>query len=337
MIKNSAMRNPLKNPYLQFVIFGVILALLPTLAKAGILKSSHITLLGSVLIYAVAALGLNLLLGYSGLVSLGTAGFMGLGAYLSAYLSGTLGLPFAVALIIAVLVPTIIGAVIGIISMRVEGLYLAIVTLCVAEIMKKTFEELVDYTGGFAGIKAAYPSFFGLQLNRDTTFIFLVVMLVLVMILMYNLVNGQTGRAFHAIRGSTVAAQAMGINLLKYRLLSFVLATALAALSGALYVHFIKYSFPTVWSLPMSLNILAIIVIGGMRSIYGTVLGAFVVYAFPDLVLKPLFGDISAVPYIFNGVLIVLVILFYPQGFINVFKDIKNLFLRLKGGVTKND
>jgi branched-chain amino acid transport system permease protein len=136
------------------------------------------------------------------------------------------------------------------------------------------------------------------------------------MILTYNLTNGQLGRALHAMRGSEVAAQAMGVNLLKYRLVAFALATVYASIAGALYVFLIKFTYPAVWVLGMSLNILAVVVIGGMRSIYGTVLGAFVVFAIPDLVLKklPLIGGIDGMPYVFNGLLIILVIMFYPRA-----------------------
>jgi branched-chain amino acid transport system permease protein len=124
------------------------------------------------------------------------------------------------------------------------------------------------------------------------------------------------GRALHAMRGSEVAAQAMGVNLLKYRLIAFSLATAYAALAGALYVFFIKFSYPSVWNLNLSLYILAAVVIGGFRSIYGTVLGAFVVWAVPDLILKnlPVIGEINGLAYIFNGILIILVVMFAPGG-----------------------
>lgn len=315
------------NPYFRFVLFGVVLCLLPLLARAGIIKSSHIVIMGGVIIYAIAALGLNLLLGYSGLISLGTAGFMGLGSYLAAYITKDLGLPFLVAIAVAILVPLAIGILVGLVSLRISGLYLAIATLCISEILRKTFEELDEFTGGFSGHKADYPSLFGVAFNREGTYILLTVVLILIMILTYNLTNGQLGRALHAMRGSEVAAQAMGVNLLKYRLIAFALATAYASLAGALYVFLIKYTYPAVWVVGMSLNILAIVVIGGMRSIYGTVVGAFVVFALPDLVLKelPVIGQIDGLSYIFNGLLIILFIMFYPQGISQLASDLKRL------------
>ncbi len=323
-----------QNPYLRFILFGALIATLPWLSEAGLMKSSTLSYLGNVLIYAVAALGLNLLLGYSGLISLGTAGFMGLGSYIAAYVSKDLGLSFWVAILLAILIPTFIGILIGLISLRIAGIYLAIATLCVSEILLKTFEQVDGITGGMQGKNISYPSIFGSELGRNGTYMMLVIALVLVMILTYNLVNGQMGRALHAMRGSEVAAQAMGVNLLKYRLISFSLATAYAALAGALYVFFIKFSYPSIWNLNLSLYVLAAVVIGGVRSIYGTVIGAFIVWAVPDLILKnlPVIGEIHGLAYIFNGILIILVIMFTPQGLGGLWPWLKAKLSSFKNG-----
>lgn len=315
--------NLLKNPYVQFVLFGLVLATLPIMAQTfPFIKSGYIITIGGTLIYAIAALGLNLLLGYSGLISLGTAGFMGLAAYISAYLTVDLGWPFLASMAVAVIIPTIIGILVGLVSLKIEGMYLAIATLAVSEVIRKTFEEFDFFTNGFSGKAAKFPSFFNISLDRATTYYLIVIVMVLVMILMYNMVNGQLGRALNAMRGSEAASQAMGVNLLKYRLIAFAFATAFAALSGVLYVHFVRYSYPSIWSLKLSLDFLAMIIIGGLRSIYGTVLGAFIIFAVPDLFLKqiPYFNQLS---YMFNGILIILVIMFYPNGIVYLRYDIK--------------
>lgn len=321
----------LKNSYLRFILFGIVVSLLPVLVNAGLIKTSWIGILGGTIIYTIVALGLNILLGYSGLISLGTAGFMGLGAYISAYVTEDMGMPWECGILAAIIIPVIFGILIGLASLRMEGLYLGIVTLCVSEVLRKTFDELEPVTGGFSGKGADFPTLLGLfELNQKQTYVLLVVIMVLLMMLTYNLTNGQLGRAMHAMRGSQVAAQAMGVSLLKYRLIAFALATAYASLAGALYVHFIKFVYPSTWTLPVSLNIMAIIVIGGLRSIYGTFIGAIIVYALPDLLLKniPIIGDINGLPYVFSGVLIILVILFYPGGVVNIFNDIKKLFTK---------
>lgn len=324
--------NWLRNPYLQFLLFGILLAMVPVLAKMDIIKVSHITTLGGAFIFAIAALGLNILLGYSGLISLGTAGFMGLAAYLSAYATMDLNLPFEVAIFLAILIPTLIGVLVGLVSLKIEGIYLAIATLAVSEVMRKTFEEFDFFTGGFSGKTANYPTLFGtFTLDRATMYYFIVFVLILVMILTYNLVNGRLGRALNAMRGSEAASQAMGVNLLNHRLIAFALATIYASIAGVLYVHFIKYSYPSIWSLKLSLDFLAMIIIGGLRSIYGTLLGAVIVFAVPDLFLKqlPYFNQMS---YIFNGILIILVIIFYPHGLIYAGHDIKRAFNKLRKG-----
>lgn len=326
-----------KNQHFHIILIGALLALVPMLAEMGVFKTSYITLIGGTLIYTIAALGLNILLGFSGLISLGTAGFMGLAAYISAYATMDLKLPFEVALLLAIVIPTILGILVGLVSLKIEGMYLAIATLCVSEILRKTFEEFGDFTNSFSGKKAGYPVLMGfLELDRKTTYYLIVVVLVIVMLLIYNLINGQLGRALNAMRGSEAAAQAMGVNLLKYRLVAFALATAFASVAGVLYVHFIRYSYPTAWNLKLSLDFLAMIVIGGLRSIYGTLMGAFIVFAVPDLFLKqiPYFDQLS---YIFNGILIILVIMFYPNGIIYIGHDIKKLFNRLMKRRDKNE
>ena len=152
------------------------------------------------------------------------------------------------------------------------------------------------------------------------------------------MVNSKLGRALNTMRGSEVAAQAMGVNLLTYRLLAFAVATGLAALAGVLYMHFINFTYPNTWVLGMSMNILAVVIIGGMRSGFGVVLGSFIVFAIPDLILKkiPVIGEVNGIAYVFNGLLIIMIILLYPHGLIHIFGDIKRLVTGRKGGA-KNE
>lgn len=318
--------------YTKYIIFGIILALMPVLQDMGVLKSSTITIFGTILFYAIVAIGLNILLGYSGLISLGTAGFMGLGAYISAYITEDLGLPFIVALIVAIAIPLIIGVLIGLVSLRISGMYLAIATLAVSEIFKKLFIEFDKFTGGFSGKNASYPEIFGIALDRNSTFILIVVILVLVMIITDNFINSSTGRALLTMRVSESAAQAMGINLLKYKLISFALATVYSALGGVLYVSFIRFSYPSTWNLLLSLQILAVIVIGGLKTLWGPIVGSLIVFGVPELILKqlPVIGSIDGLAYIFTGILIIAVVLFYPNGLIYLGRDLKKIFNKKK-------
>ncbi|MCR4672085.1 MAG: branched-chain amino acid ABC transporter permease [Lachnospiraceae bacterium] len=315
--KRPAVKGFSNKQYIGFIIFGLCLCLIPVLVKMGVLKTSFLNIIGGSIIYTIAALGLNILLGYAGSSSLGTAGFMGLGAYISAYMSADLGLPWELSLIIATVIPTLIGILVGVLSLKMSGLYLGIATLCVAEIFRKTFSQFTQVTGGFAGKSASFPVLFGtIKLKQTGTFVLLIVFMVLAMMLTYNLVHGQLGRALHAIRSSETAAQAMGVSLRKYRLVAFALASGYGAMAGSLYVHFVRFVYPSTWNLLLSLNILAMIVIGGMRSIYGTFIGAIIVYAVPDLILKriPVVGSYNGFAYVFSGVLVILVIMFSRGG-----------------------
>lgn len=314
----------LKSRHLTYVLIGIGLASLPLLNQIGLIRSATVTTFGFIVFYAIAALGLNVLLGYSGLVSLGTAGFMGLSAYLTTHLTGEMGLSFWISLPIVVVIPTIIGILVGLVSLRLAGMYLAIATLAVAEVARQVFIEI----WGFASYQPPHPDIFVMFLDRNGTYWLLVILLILLMIITDNFIHSSVGRAFLTMRASESAAQAMGINLFKYKLMAFGIATAYASLAGMLYAHFIRAVDPTPWSLLLSLQILAVIVIGGFKTITGPIIGSFVVFGVPPLILNrlPIIGDIAGLPFIFNGVLIILVILFYPRGLVYIGHDLKRLF-----------
>ncbi len=335
---SAAARRALKNSHVQFLILGAALLLLPVLSANGIIKTSTLSTLGFVLIYAIVAMGLNLLLGYSGLISLGTAGFMGLGAYIAAYVQDNLRLGFWVALLAALVIPTIIGILVGVVSLRVRSIYLAIATLCISEILLKTFEQAEWFTRGTAGKQSTFPVIFGIHTDRRFMFSVIVIALVLIMMLTHNIVHGHLGRALHAMRSSEVAAQAMGVNVLKYKLFAFAMATLYAGLGGALYLFFLRSSYPSSWNLFLSLNVIAMVVVGGLRSIFGTLAGAFVIFAVPELVLKelPVVGDIPGLPYIFSGILIVVVIMFFPQGLKGLADRVRHALTPRPPSVTKD-
>lgn len=329
------MKKYLNNPYIQFVLFALALGLIPGLTNIGVLSKNYIIVFAGVIIYGIAALGLNVLLGYSGLISLGTAGFMGLGAYLSAYFTGKMNMPFELSFVLAILIPTFLGILVGLVSLKIDGLYLAIATLAVAEIFREIFIQFDAFTGGASGAQSSYPSLlFGkVQLTRSGTYYLIVVVLLAVIVLVYNLLKGYVGRSLNAMRGSEHAAAAMGVNIFKYRLVSFALATALAATAGVLYVHIIRVSVPNSWTLNTSLDILAVIVIGGFRSIYGTFFGAFFVYGVSELFLKQI-SWMAEFAYIIKGVLIILIVMYYPGGSVQMFNKIKikvkKLFKKVK-------
>lgn len=311
----------LKDTRIHYVIFGLILCLVPLLQEAKMVKTSTVLLLGSVLVYAIGTIGLDILVGYSGLISLGTSGFMGLSAYVSAYAVTVMGLPFEVGAIAAIVITVLVGALVGLISLRIQGIYLAIATLCISEILLKTFKELVWFTNSYSGQKMDYPTLLGfLELDRNGTYVLVTVVLVVLMIVTSNLKNSRSGRALNAIRQSEVAAQAMGVNLLKTRMIAFMYATTCAAIAGVLYGALTNFVYPSTWNLTLSLYFMASVIIGGTRSIPGNILGAFVVFGLPELVLKkiPVVGELSGFTMIVTGVLIIVIVLLYPGGLIHL-------------------
>jgi len=321
------MNKKIGSRYLLYALIGFLLAMLPTLQNMGIIGRGTVTIWATIIFYAVVAIGLNVLLGYSGLISLGTAGFMGLSAYMTTYLTESLGWPFLLSLAVAILVPTIVGVLVGLVSLRVSGMYLAIATLAVAEILQQLFRQFSQFTGGNLGTRASFPELFGISLSREWTFVLLAIVLVILLILTDNFIHSPIGRAFLTMRVSEPAAQAMGISLLKYKLMAFGIATAYAALGGVLYAHFILFSVPATWNLLLSLQILAVIVIGGLKTIMGPIIGSIIVFGVPQLILVnlPVIGDIHGLAFVFNGLLIILVILFYPNGLLHIVHDIKKL------------
>lgn len=314
------------NTHFQYLLLGIAFMLVPIIREMGFIKSGAVTIIGTTLIYTIAAVGLNVLLGYAGLLSLGTAGFMGLAAYISAYVTEDLGLTFEIALIAAIVIPTVLGIIVGVLSLKFEGIYLAIATLVVSEIFKEIFLNFDGFTHGTAGALAGFPQFFiGDKLSRTGMYYLIVIAMIICFVIVHNLTKGSVGRALNSMRGSESSAQAMGINLFRYRLIAFGIATMMASVAGVLYVHYVGISYPTTWSLNLSLDILAIIVIGGFRSIRGTLAGAFVIYGATELFLKPipLFAEISP---IIKGVLIILFIIYYPNGLANIKHEIKAFF-----------
>lgn len=315
------------NLYAKFSLLGVALILIPILSEIDVLNYSTVSLVAYIVIFTIVAMGLNILLGFSGLMSLATAGFVGFGAYGVVYFSNVTGLPYELAIVATMIIAAIIGLFIGLFSLKVEGVYLAISTLAVGEIFGEVFRRVTWFTNAFGGVHFEYPTLLGfIHLNRVWTYIFLVVMMVVMMIVMHHITTSKTGRALMAMSRSKSSAQAMGVNVSQYKLTAFLIATLYATLGGVLYASFYRYVQPLDWNLMLTLLILAMVVVGGMKSILGTFLGAVIIYGVPKLWLEDLFSGIDGVAYIFSGVLIIVVVMFYPAGLIHLFDDAKKWY-----------
>jgi len=324
-----------KHPYFPILVIGVLLVLLQFFGATGLIQPSVLNFLSPVLIRYIVALGFLLLLGYTGLASLGTAGFMGLGAYLIGYLFQTVGMSAELGFIIGIIISLVLGSVVGIISLRIEGMYLAIVTLGLSEILRNFFQN-ASFTGGATGMNVSEGiTFFGIFSSNTLTYnsMFYVIVFFMVILMMWtvNIISSPTGRALLSIKNSTSAAQAMGISVIKYRLTAFLLATLFAVTGGMLQMIRSLTAYPSNWGIDLSLNILAAVVIGGTKNIWGLLLGTFIVFGLKDLVLAriPFFQTYSNAYLMFSGVLIILVVMFYPGGVIKLFTDIKQFFVKL--------
>ena len=273
-----------------------------------------------VLIYSVAGLGLMLLAGFTGLFSLGHAAFLGVGAYTHAVLTNA-GVPFPVALACAAGLSATVGLVVGLPALRVKGIYLGMATLSFGFIVEEVLARWESVTGGNSGIHIKKPDLFGWVLETGDQFYWLCLVITVVATLgILNLLRSPTGRAFVAIRDSEISAQSMGIHLAYYKTLSFALSAALAGIAGALYAHKLQFISPDQFSLIQSIELLLLIVIGGVGSVHGVFLGAIFLISMPQVIamakdyLPDAVGHAPGLQGLVYGVVVIAFVLFEPMG-----------------------
>ncbi len=278
------------------------------------LSNYHVFELTMVMIYAIAVLGLNILTGYNGQISLGHGGFFAAGAYTAAILMHRYGVPYWATLPPAGLICFVLGVLFGLPALRFEGPYLALVTLAMALATPLLLKYFDTWTGGQQGInliKPVPPS--GLGLDRDR-WLYLVALLVLLVEIRVaaNMLHGRTGRAWVAIRDHPIAAAAMGINTARYKTLAFGTSTLFTGVAGALSAIVIGYVSPESYSLFLSVSFLAGSAIGGIATIGGAIVGGFFIQFVPNLA-----NDISdAAPWAIYGLAMLLFMYAMPHGVI---------------------
>ena len=285
---------------------AIVAAVVPfVLIQINLLDGYSAQILIMCAINAIMALSVNIICGITGQLSLGQAGFMALGGYATILLTDMAHLPLPVSIILAALITAFFGFLIGFPTLRLEGDYLAIVTLAFGEIIRVVLVNLKDLTGG--------PN--GKQFNTTLTFFdgpaFFVItgILILIIILLQNFIRSTYGRAILAVREDEVAANANGIGVFKYKMIGFVIASFVAGIGGALYVSRIGFIKPDQASFTKSIDYLIFVVLGGMGSTTGAILAAYVL-TFLQEVLRFL-KDFRLLIY---PVVLIIVMIFRPQG-----------------------
>jgi len=311
------------------VLGGIVfVALTPLWADNFVL--SQLILIG---IYGIAALGLNVLVGYTGQISLGHSAFFGFGAFASAWISSK-GIPVLIAIPLAGLMTTAVGMIFGLPAARLKGLYLAIATLASQFILQDFFARAEWFTGGSYGSLAETATLFGFAFDNDQKYLYLVLFWVVISFLaVSNLIRTRDGRALVAVRDHYLSAEIMGINLTKYRVMSFGISSFFAGIGGALYGHYLGFVSGEAFTILLSIQFLAMIIIGGLGSIAGSLVGAAFILLLP-LAMEEVAGSAATifpameqgVPYIKQmsvGAAIILFLVLEPEGLMHRWRLIR--------------
>jgi branched-chain amino acid transport system permease protein len=312
-------------------VFWYGLLLLVLLAAPYLVSGYVLSQLQFICIYAIVGLGLMLLVGYTGQISLGHAAFLATGAYTEALLQAA-GMPFIVSLVSAALFSAAIGIIVGLPALRLRGIYLAIATFAFNVIVEEIITRWESLTGGNSGKLLKAIEIFGWRLSSPESFYYLCLALtVLSCLALINLLRSPTGRAFVAIRDSEVSASCMGINLARYKTMSFALSAALTGVGGALYAHKVGFISPEQFTLVQSIELVTIVIIGGVGSLHGAVLGAAFIIMLPQgiSIAKGWLPDTvpqAGLQSVVFGLILVGFIIFEPYGLYGRWLKIRTYF-----------
>lgn len=306
----------------QKLCLGLFLAAM--LAVPQLVDSYAVSILNLILIAVIGAVSLNLLTGMCGQMSLGHGAFVGVGAYGAAILSNA-GAPFVAALLGGGAVSALVGMVFGIPSLRLKGIYLAISTLAAQLILEYVFLHASSLTGGANGLPVSPPQILGFAFDTDARIFYLILAVTALCVLaVTNVSRTRHGRAFVAIRDYHQSAENVGVNLFAFKLQAFGLSSFLAGVAGGLWSHYTMYITPEQFSMGLSISYLAMIIIGGMGSVIGSIFGAVFITLLPEmlnLLVSSLGGippDLSAVIVPMKegvfGLMLVLFLIFEPEG-----------------------
>jgi branched-chain amino acid transport system permease protein len=313
-----------------------LLALLAVLALVPLVAGTYwLDVLNRIGIAIIGALGLNILVGFTGQISIGHAAFLAVGAYTTAILEVKAGLPFWLAIPLAAAVTSVFGLFFGVPSLRLKGLYLAIATLAAHFITTYGIIHWERMTNGVLGFNVPAATLFGVPLDSDARIFYPIFALVIPAVLFAkNLFRTRVGRAFIAVRDRDVAAEVIGVSVYRYKLLAFVISSFYAGVAGGLMAHHSRIVFPDAFSLLVAIDYLAMIIIGGMGSILGSIYGAVFMTLLPEVlklsatsltgVYPNAFGLIASARDIVFGLAIIFFLMYEPQGLARIWLRVRS-------------
>jgi len=314
------------------IVWSILLVLAFALAPL-LLSKYYVSLLLLLMITAVGVLGLNLLTGSTGLISLGHSGFLAVGAYAAGIVVNKLGWPMPLCILAGGVCAALAGLVVGVPSLRLKGLYLAITTMAFAVIINHLILNGGSLTGGSEGLSVPQPTLFGVTLAAERGYYFVVLaVLVLAVFVALNLLRSRVGRAFMAIREHDIAARAMGVDLMRWKLLAFMVSAFYTGVAGGLLAYYTRYLNVDSFSLLVSIEALSMLIVGGLGSVAGALLGTAFIFGLNEG-LGLFFGALGSgmlstaafeIKGIVYGLAIVLFLRFEPDGLIGRWRDIKH-------------
>lgn len=283
-----------------------------------------IFLLSMLAIYALVSLGLNLLMGYTGQIAAGHAGFLALGAYFTAIIGENLQwLPCPVILLLAGVFTGIIGFLLGIPILRLKGFYIAMATLAFGVVVSEVILQWSSLTNGDNGLNVPVAKIAGFAFDSDYKLYYLIIPVTIVLtVLAKNLVNGYVGRAFIALRESEIAAQTIGIDLARFKTIAFAISAFYTGVAGGLFAYLITFLSPDAFTIELSVDFIAMIVIGGMGSILGSIIGAVILTG-----MQQVLAGLLDLQILIFGISLIVFMIFMPRGISGMIYDLKERFV----------
>ncbi len=307
----------------KWKILGWTAALIALLILPFFLGKYSIFLLSLLAIYALVSLGLNLLMGYTGQIAAGHAGFLAIGAYVTAIVTANLEwLPCPITLLLAGAASGLIGFLLGIPILRLKGFYIAMATLAFGVVVSEIILQWSSVTGGDDGFSVPTARIGSFVFDSDFKLFYLIIPVTIVMTLLArNLVNGYIGRAFIALRESEVAAQTIGVDLAKYKTIAFAISAFYTGVAGGLFAYLITFLSPDAFTIELSIDFIAMIVIGGMGSILGSIIGAVILTG-----IQQVLAGLLDLQILIFGLSLIIFMIFMPRGIVGMLADLKERF-----------